>query len=651
MDFFEAQARAKKRSGRLVVLFALAVAGTIAATYGAALLITRLATGEPVAPWRPDLLGGVAAFTLIVCGIASLVRWTQLRAGGPAVAEHVGGRRIHSETTDLRERTLLNVVEEMALASGLPVPAVYILPGEAAINAFAAGYSPADAAVAVSEGALARLNRDELQGVIAHEFSHILNGDMRINTRLSALVFGILALSVVGRVILRSLRHVRGSRRGGKDNGGGFVVVLLAAGVALLVIGYIGHLFGKLIQAAVSRQREFLADASAVQFTRNPAGIGDALKKLGGTVLEGRLEDPRAGEISHFCFAQNFSSSFGALFATHPPLEERIRAIDPAFDGKFLASTPLSAPAYSAANLTSSAGFGGLPPPAPFSALRQVPVARIEAADLIGSAGSFSNASVQAARTFIATVPDSLRDAVHDPARAAALCYAVCLPRGLDPAALAPLLGLVAERADATAARHTAELHAEIEILPASHRLPLIQLATPNLRQLDPAACATVLDTLDALIHADGVVTPHEFALHKILSRTLGLAARPRDALHVLAPTQVAAELSLALSAAARIEAADATAAAQAFARAAIEFNGLQPPLAYQPAGPLTFDHLDAALDRLALTPAPFRKRILSALATALTADSRLTETEAELLRAIAAALDCPLPPVLPVSA
>ncbi len=646
MDFFEAQARARRRSGRLVLLFALAVLGTIAATYAAAVLIADFATSTPRDLWRPDLLAGVAAFTLLVCGIASALRWSQLRAGGPAVAEHVGGQRVHPETTDLRERALLNVVEEMALASGVPVPAIYILRGEPAINAFAAGYSPADAAVAVTDGALARLSRDELQGVIAHEFSHILNGDMRLNTRLSALVYGILALSLVGRVVLHSAARsgVSGfSRRSGKGKGGA-VVIIFAAGLALLVIGYIGHLFGKLIQAAVSRQREFLADAAAVQFTRNPAGLGDALKKLGGTVLEGRLSTPRAGEISHFCFAQNFGSTFGGLFATHPPLDQRIRAIDSAFDGRFLASVPAASPAPG-----SAAAYAAEPPP--YSALLPTPAVRIDPAALIGSAGQLAPATIQASRVFLATLPAPLRDAAHEPARTAALCYALCLPRIADPATLALRLALVSERASPSDARHAAELHAVLATLPGAHRLPLLQLATPTLRQLDPAACATLLDTLHALVHADGHVTPHEFALQKILSRTIGLSARPRDALRVLAPAAVSAELSLALSAAARLEATGATAAYQAFARAAIEFNGLQPPLDYRPADPLTFDHLDAALDRLALTPAPFRKRILGALATALTADARLTGTEADLLRALAAALDCPLPPVLPVSA
>jgi Zn-dependent protease with chaperone function len=654
MDFFEAQDRARRRTGRLVLLFVLAVGGTIAATYAAAVVIARFASSKPHGSdlWQPELFLGVTGFTLLVCGIGAFVRWTQLRAGGPAVAELVGGRPVHPGTTDLRERTLLNVVEEMAIASGLPVPAVYVLPGESAINAFAAGYSPHDAAVAVSEGALARLDRDELQGVVAHEFSHILNGDMRLNTRLSALVFGILALSVVGRVILRSLRHVRvsGSSRRGKG-GGGWIAVVLAAGVALLVIGWIGHLFGKLIQAAVSRQREFLADASAVQFTRDPSGIGGALKKLGGIDQGGLLDDPRAGEISHFCFAQNFRSSFGGLFATHPPLDQRLRAIDPAWDGKFLPSRPVS---YSAA-----AGLSNQrPPPVPALDPRRssfdAPRPTLDPAALLATAGQLSAASVRASHAFLAELPDTLREAAHDPARIAPLCYALCLPPSdsdLRPsAASGGGLALVTDHDSPSDARHTADLHAALAELPSAHRLPLLQLATPTLRQLDPAACATLLDTLHSLVHADGIVSPYEFALQKIITRSLGLAARPRDALHVLAPTEVTAELSLALSVAARLDATASYPAELAYNRAAAAFNGLQPPLAYRAADTITLDTLDAAMDRLALTPAPFRKRILAAVATALTADDRLTEKEADLLRALGAALDCPLPPALPVS-
>jgi Zn-dependent protease with chaperone function len=658
MDFFEAQTLAKKRSGRLVVLFILALLGTMAALYAAALFIGDLAGYETDSGWwRPGLFGAVSLGTLLVCGIASLTRWQALRAGGPAVAEMVGGRRVQPHTTDVRERTLLNVVEEMALASGVPVPAVYILPDEPGINAFAAGYSPGDAAVAVTDGALARLDRDELQGVIAHEFSHILNGDMRLNTRLSALVFGILALSVIGRVLFRSTARARlygGGRRSGKNSGGGAIVVIMLAGLALLVIGYIGHLFGRLIQAAVSRQREYLADAAAVQFTRNPIGLGGALKKVGGTAVRGQLHNAHASEISHFCFVQNFGSAFSGAFATHPPLDKRIRSIEPSWNGRFLESRLPTAPPPPPAAPVGSSARGG--PPPLFGAGTVLPgmppIAQVlTAAAILGSAGQIAPNAVAAERSFLAKLPDPIRDAAHDGSQVEALCFALCLPRTADAATLAPLQELIAGRTDAATARRVAALRGPLQEVPHDHHLSLLHLAAPVLRQLDPSAAARLVETLDALIRADGQMSVREFALHRIVSRTLGLAANPRDAVHVLAPAQVAPELSIALSAAARIEAPDETTARQAFARAAVEFNGLQPPLAYRPDGAASWEKLDEALEHLAHTPAPFRKRILGAFATALTADSRLSSAEADLLRAFAAALDCPLPPILPVSA
>jgi Zn-dependent protease with chaperone function len=274
MDFFEAQARAKKRSSRLVVLFVLAVLGTILAAYVAAVLILgqvnqsqQVETVRGGIAWvQPQLFAGVALLTFAVVGIASIVKWSQFSSGGSAVAESVGGRRVDPRTTDLHERRLLNVVEEMAIASGTPVPTVYILDDEPAINAFAAGLTTSDAVVAVTRGTLEKLSRDELQGVMAHEFSHILNGDMRLNMRLTALIFGILVLGLAGRGILWSMRHARVRSGRGKNNGAGIFVLV---GLALLIIGYVGYFFGRLIQAAVSRQREFLGGAIHAQSRRH----------------------------------------------------------------------------------------------------------------------------------------------------------------------------------------------------------------------------------------------------------------------------------------------------------------------------------------------------------------------------------------------
>ncbi|EIP98429.1 Zn-dependent protease with chaperone function [Opitutaceae bacterium TAV1] len=347
MDFFEAQARARRRTARLVVLFICALTGLVAVGYFSTIAVLRefvpqggdgytagIETDTTVRSWwDPQLLAGIAAGTCAVVGLASLFKWTQLRSGGRAVADMVGGRAIDPHTTDLKERQLLNVVEEMALASGVPVPGVYVLDKEPAINAFAAGHTPEDAVVAVTRGTLDQLSRDELQGVVAHEFSHILNGDMRFNLRLTTVIFGILVIGLIGRMVLLNMRYmrVRSSGGGKNNNGAGLIAVIVVTGLLLTVLGYIGYFFGRLIQAAISRQREFLADASAVQFTRNPQGIAGALKKIGGFAEGSRLQSGRSEQIEHFFFAQGFRSGLAGLWDTHPPLAERIQAIDTRF--------------------------------------------------------------------------------------------------------------------------------------------------------------------------------------------------------------------------------------------------------------------------------------------------------------------------------
>ncbi|HOB34044.1 MAG TPA: M48 family metallopeptidase, partial [Verrucomicrobiota bacterium] len=339
MDFFEQQDKARRNTRWLAIYFAAGVAFLVLAIYAAVLVIYSWAIapgteveGVRAAPalWNPRLFTGVAIGTLSVVFLGSLFKTMELSRGGSAVATMLGGRLVSPNTEDPDERRLLNVVEEMALASGVPVPQVYVLDNERGINAFAAGHSTSDAAIGVTRGCVQLLNRDELQGVIAHEFSHILNGDMRLNLRLMGLIFGILCIAVIGRILLRT-----GSRtyRLGARNRGGNPLPLL--GLALLLIGYVGVFFGRLIQAAVSRQREFLADASAVQFTRNPGGIAGALKKIGGLVYGSRLESAHAEEASHMFFGNGLSNAWFSLMATHPPLVERIRAIDPAFDGRF----------------------------------------------------------------------------------------------------------------------------------------------------------------------------------------------------------------------------------------------------------------------------------------------------------------------------
>ncbi|MFO7178004.1 MAG: M48 family metalloprotease [Pseudomonadota bacterium] len=342
MDFFEAQERARRRSARLIVLFGLAVLALIAGGYFVAVfLVLQLEApeawlepgGQPrYVAFRPDVLFWVAFGTLAVVGIAAGYRWLTFRAGGRVVAKMLGGTAVDPSTKDFKERQLLNVVEEMAIASGTPLPAVYVLKEEAGINAFAAGLTTSDAVVAVTQGALEHLSRDELQGVVAHEFSHILNGDMRLNLKLASTVFGILVIGHIGRLLLHVVSRARFASRGRSSRDGqgliAVVAVCVVGGLSLMIIGYSGYFFGRLIQAAVSRQREYLADASAVQFTRNPPGLLGALRKIAELSLGSRLMAPAASQFNHAFFGQAFRSLTG-LLATHPPLEDRMRAIDP----------------------------------------------------------------------------------------------------------------------------------------------------------------------------------------------------------------------------------------------------------------------------------------------------------------------------------
>ncbi|MDP3071497.1 MAG: M48 family metallopeptidase [Opitutaceae bacterium] len=651
MDFFEAQARAKQRTARLLVMFALAVAGMIAAGYFAAIWLLQFAgeessahslygrldpRGQSLALWQPDVLGLVAAGTLLVVGLASLFKWLQFSGGGRTVAESVGGRQVDPHTTEFRERRLLNVVEEMAIASGTPMPAVYVLDDEPAINAFAAGLTTSDAVVAVTRGTLEKLNREELQGVVGHEFSHILNGDMRLNLRLAATIFGILAIGLAGRGLLWGLRYSR-VRSGRDKNGGGFIMVLIGLGVALLVIGYVGYFFGRLIQAAVSRQREFLADASAVQFTRNPGGLSGALKKIGGLALGSSLQTSKGAAIGHFFFAQAFRSSFGGLWATHPPLDERIRAIDPRFDG-----TMIDAPQVVDVARESfvSAGLAPARPSAP-----PPPLPTGAALAGVAAAGTLTPAAIENAHDLLEATPDRLRLAAQTTGEARLLAYGLLLAD--DPARRAQQRQIISRHAGAETLRQLAELEPHLAQLRPEQRLPLLQIALPALRAIPAVSLGAFLETLDELVHADESVSPFEFALQKLVSRTLELGQRPGGAIEQIHSfNAVIGEISTVLSVLARASTTDAASASQAFATGAAQLKILEGQLQFAPESAATFAALDTALDRLATASLPIKRRTLVAAAHTVTADGRLLVAEAELLRAIAAALDVPMPPL-----
>jgi Zn-dependent protease with chaperone function len=647
MDFFEAQARAKKRTSRLVLLFALAVLGTILAGYAAALTFflnyeesQRVVSpagalppveGTPDRFWRPDLLVPVALGTLAVVGLGSLFKWWQFRRGGSAVADSLGARRVDPASTDLAERRLLNVVEEMALASGVPVPAVYLLDEEPGINAFAAGLTTHDAVVAVTRGALDKLTRDELQGVIGHEFSHILNGDMRLNVRLTAIIFGILLIGLIGRTILDGLSRVR--MRGGSRNAGP-ILALFAFGLALMIIGYAGYFFGRLIQAAVSRQREFLADASAVQFTRNPPGLAGALKKIGGLAQGSTIASKQGRALGHFFFAQGFRSAFGGWWATHPPLDERIRAIDPHFAGR------MSEPPDVAEFAEESPAVAGLVAPVSTAPPRLPPAAAPAA---VARIGTVSPEQLANARLLLDSVPPPLREAARSATAAPALVFGLLLAS--DSATRAKQREIVARDAAPGVVDQLERLEPLLTDVRPEQRLPLFHLALPVLRSIPADQLAPFLGTLDELVHADAVVSPFEFALQKLLAHALALGRSPGSAVvQYHSFHAVAGDIAVVLSALARASTSDATFAHKAFALGADQLPLLATKLKFQDPAAAGFDRLDSALDRLAAASEPIKQRTLLAAAHTVGADGKILITEAELLRAISAALDCPMP-------
>ncbi len=658
MDFFEAQAAARKRTSRLVVLFILAVLGTIFAAYAAGLLIVGQAErydpgregisrySERPSLWQPKLFAGVALATLAVVGLASLFKWKQFSAGGSVVARNLGGREIDSRTTDFNERRLLNVVEEMAIAAGTPVPAVYILDDEPGLNAFAAGLTTSDAVVAVTRGTLDKLSRDELQGVIGHEFSHILNGDMRLNMRLTSLLFGILILGIIGRSIIWSLRFGGARRSRNNKGGGGGIALVVAAGIALLIIGYVGYFFGRLIQAAVSRQREFLADASAVQFTRNPAGIAGALKKIGGYALGSSMNSTKSAEIGHFFFAQAFRSRFGGLWATHPPLPERIRAIDPGFDGTFFnppevvnvaEQSFVSAGLAPARPAPSNRAAPGIPPILSMAAARLAPA----------TVGTLTADQIADAHDLLESIPTRLRDAAHDPTEAPLLLFALLLDP--DPGVHEKQRHIISgRRTGATTAPATLdEFEALLQPLPAALHLPLVQLSLPALRPLSSTALEAFLSTLDALVHADKRVSTFEFALQKLVTHTMKVARNPSHAAEQYHSfNAVTSEIATVLSILSRAATSDPAFAPEAFAAGASQLKLIEPQLRYIEGTETQFAHLNAALDKLAAASFPIRQRTIIAAAHVVSADGQVRITEAELLRAISAALDCPMPPL-----
>ena len=636
MDFFARQEQSRRTSRTLVGVFLLAFIVVAVATTAVVavalrgytqnneLSVSTASWGE----WLAEHGGFVAAIALGTFGamlLASFYRAASISRGGGQVARMLGATRVEGASNDPLTRRLVNVVEEMALASGVPVPEIYVLEQEAGINAFAAGKTPADAAIAVTRGALERLERAELQGVIAHEFSHVLNGDMRLNQQLLSLSFGILVLSLVGRWVLRSARFARGGRRG-RGNG---IAAVLVIGLALTIIGGIGVVLSRLIKASVSRERERLADASAVQFTREPEGLAGALKKIAGHTA--RIVSVDTEEVGHMLFEHG--SRFSGWFATHPPLLERIRALEPGFDPRDLpvASAAPPEPAADDAPASGVAALAGIAAPA---------------AALLAHAGEVGPAA--SGRALTAALPAELHEATRS--RDASFLVVLALALSADEGARSRQLALLHQQLGAARTARCQRLFTELAAVEARLRLPVLELAFPALKQRPPEQLKYLRELVAELQELDRAQRLFDFALLRVLDAYLRgtlsterpAAAEPRARLDAREATRL---LLRNVAAFGHQEAAGARAAYGAGLASLGWPAAATDPQFEPPESARALADVDAALATLAAARPRDKERILRGVLAAIRADAVTATEERELFRVIAAALDCPLPP------
>ena len=664
VNFFEAQDQARRRTKWLVVYFIGAIVSIVLVGYLGVFWGLKLA-GHRIELWEPGLFGLVSGVTLILILGGTAYKSAQLRQGGRAVAESLGGRPVLPDTGDFRERQLLNVVEEMAIASGTPVPLVYLMDEESGINAFAAGTDPSNAVIGVTRGCLELLSRSELQGVVAHEFSHIRNGDMRLNMRLIGFIYGILILMIVGRILLHSMRYTRVGKR---DSGGSAMLVVLLIGLVFFLVGAVGGFFARLIQAAVSRQREFLADASAVQFTRDTGGLTGALRKIGGWQDRSRMRNPQCSAVSHIFFAEGSLFRWG--LATHPPLRERIHALQPTssdiyFDSVSLPDVELAG--QGRGNLAAVSQFAPAPesgspredynkewlgkPEEPHRMTEErqpsgVEQQSVNAAEVVSNLGEDGLGQLEAGQRIRDGIDPLWLNAARDRREAQVVVLAMLISR--DSHLREEQVSGLRKGMGSEYSERVCEWQQAMEPLHSAEKIALLDLCIPTLRRLSRAEYDRLASTLDWVAGADGKIDLFEFMLNHVLTRHLyghfGQVSRAG-----VAPVERMGDLfragNVLLSVMASLE-RDGENAKRAFNSAV---TGCDPHGSWEPRL-LPDEELDprmltAALAEFEEAPPIAKKTILQMCCLAAAEDGILTNSETELLRAIADAIGSGIPP------
>jgi len=615
----------------LVCLFAAAVAVITIAVYFAIMFIlfcsslySMPSSSKPFVWWDQKILLYTSITTLFVVIISSASKIKALSRGGSYIAQMMGGRLINFNNPSPEEKRFINVVEEMSIASGVSVPLIYVLDKEQGINAFAAGYTPNSAIIAATSGCLKLLSRDELQGVVAHEYSHILNGDMRLNIRLMGFLGGIHTLSTIGYFVLR------GSSRGRRGSFSGMFF-----GLMLLTIGSIGMLCARIIQCAVSRQREFLADASSVQFTRNPDGLSGALQKIGGYVKSSKIMSPEAKETCHMFF----SNALTSFFATHPPLKERIRLIDPNFRGRFKKISMKDIPSFTAATDLSNATAAQ----SSFAGEQEA----VTPESVLSSVGTVSPENVSQSSDLLKELPASIKRELSVPLDAAAITC--CLVLDKSPEKRGKQISNINKSAPkallAEILRH-AKTVIQVE---QKLRLPIVDLAIPALRQLSSPQYDNFIACIKTLIEADNKISLFEFSVYTIIKHRLDMEFKNigKKTVHLNGP-QLQADLLLILSLLAYSGNTDSEKTQKAFEACQDSLINIMGKAPILPLEKICFSSLGKALERIASEEPKLKKMAFEACTRCVLFDKIVSKGEAELLRAVAYCFDLPLPPFLP---
>ncbi len=648
MDFFTQQDQARRATWWLIGYFLMTVVAIVAIVYFAVLAAIAASSNEleePFRPlaWHPQILLYVIGSVLATITAGSLYKIIELGGDGNRVAVHLGGRKVPPNSRDLDERVLLNVVEEMALASGTPVPPVYLLENELGINAFAAGTTPQNAVIGITRGAIQTLTRDQLQGVVAHEFSHILNGDMRLNLRLIGLLHGILLIAMIGYLVLRIVWHMP-TRSSSDDEKGTLAVIALAGliGATLIAVGYIGVFFANLIQAAVSRQREYLADASAVQFTRNPDGIASALKRIGGWKSKAVLKSIDAKEASHMFFGQGVASQW---FATHPPLAKRIKKLDPQFDGKFPKTVAIAHSESDLIDPRSLAINRSSLVDSHRAALAGVDHFEAAPHEAMAHIGHPLTQHIDHAHQLVEEMDTSLVDEVRDPLGAVAAMYAMLLAPVEDPLRETQLK-MIREASDHRIVAEVARICEKVDQLEVEQRLPTACLALPALGQLSDRQSMDFRKLVKQLIEADRNWTFFEYAIHRFIDKRLANRSinSTRDGSQSLYAVREA--FGVLLSTLAHLSSGD-DGAVRSFQAGIQSIHADNLKLSLIARDACTLKTFDSALNLLEKSSLQARKQLLQAFCACVAADGQATLKELELLRVISDALGCPMPPIL----